>query len=163
MIEYLKRTKTYYGALGYPAYQWANNAEVPFTTPNKPLSESRLGLVSTAAPVREEFVDQGPGAAYNAAAKFFEVFRQPLSPAPDLRISHIGYDRAHCKADDPATWLPVAQLQQAQAAGQIGELAAELIGAPTNRSQRITLEKDAPAVLDALRDQQVDLAILVPT
>lgn len=163
MIEYLERTRSYYGALGYPAYQWASNVDVPFTKPSKPLSQLRLGLVSTAAPVRKEFGDQGPGAAYNAAAKFFEVFRQPLSPIPDLRISHIGYDRAHCKADDPATWLPVAQLQQAQAAGQIGWLAPELVGAPTNRSQRVTLEKDAPAVLDALRDQQVDLALLVPT
>lgn len=163
MIKYLERTRSYYGALGYPSYQWADNAEAPFAIPSKGLSASRLGLVTTAAPLRDDVGDQGPGATYNAAAKFFEVFRQPMSPLPDLRISHIGYDRAHCEADDPATWLPVAQLQQACADGRVGELAPELVGAPTNRSQRITLEKDAPAVLAALRDQQVDLAILVPT
>lgn len=163
MIQYLERTRTYYGALGYPAYQWASNTQVPFAAPTKPLRESRLGLVTTAAPVREDVGDQGPGAPYNAAAKFFEVYAQAVNPIPDLRISHIGYDRAHCKADDAATWLPVAQLQQAAADKVVGELAPRLVGVPTNRSQRVTLEKDAPMVLAALRQQEVDLALLVPT
>ena len=33
---------------------------------------------------------------------------------------------------------------------------------PTDRSQRATLERDAPAVLDACRDLQADVALLVP-
>ena len=163
MIEYLERTRSYYGALGYPAYQWASNAQVPFARPTKPLRDSRLGLVSTAAPFRPELGDQGPGAEYNAAAKFFEVYQVAVEPLPDLRISHIGYDRAHCRADDPATWLPIAQLQQACADGLLGELAPQLVGAPTNRSQRVTLAQDAPAVHKALCQQNVDLALLVPT
>ena len=116
-----------------------------------------------AAPFDPDKGDQGPNAKYNAAAKFFEVFTRPLSPAPDLRISHIGYDRKHCSADDPNTWLPAAALTWAAAAGIIDEPAEKLIGVPTNRSQRVTQEQDAPAALAAVRDLRADAALLVPT
>ncbi len=163
MIRYIERTRTYYSTLGYPAYEWAHADEVPFTPLTKPVAESRLALVTTAAPNRPELGDQGPGAAYNAAAKFFEVYTAPITPAPDLRISHLGYDRRHSTAEDPNTWLPIARLEEAAADGRIGALAPELIGVPTNRSQRITLETDAPAALEACRRQNADLALLVPS
>jgi len=163
MIRYLERTRDYYAAQGYTAYNWAHFDDVPFTRPRQPLSNSRLVLLTTAAPFQPALDDQGPGAAYNAAAKFFQVFSQPLEPVPDLRISHIGYDRVHCKADDANTWLPVKQLQQAAERGQIGSLAEELIGIPTNRSQRTTLEQDAVHALQHCQRLQADVALLVPT
>ena len=163
MIRYIDRTRAYYGALGYPAYSWAQFDDVPFVEPSRPLAESRLALVTTAAPFRDDLGDQGPGAAYNAGAKFFEVYTADCDPVPDLRISHIGYDRKHCRADDSETWLPVRHLEHAARDGVIGELAARLIRAPTNRSQRVTLAQDAPAVLAACRDQEADCALLVPT
>ena len=162
-IPYIKRTRTYYSALGYPAYSWAHLDEVPFTPLNKPLAQSRLALITTAAPYRAELGDQGPGAAYNAGAKFFEVFEADLNPIPDLRISHLGYDRAHTTAEDPATWLPITQLEAAERGGRIGSLAPRLIGVPTNRSQRVTTDQDAPAALAACRNQQAEVALLVPT
>ena len=128
-----------------------------------PLNESRLALITTAAPYRHDLEDQGPGASYNAAAKFFDVFTTPVSPTPDLRISHIGYDRKHCKADDPNTWLPIAALKSAAQANVIGELAEKLIGVPTNRSQRVTIEKDAEETLTACKNLEADVALLVPT
>ena len=163
MIKYLERTKLYYGAQGYPAYRWAKNDEVAFTQPTNPISKSRLALLTTAAPFQSELADQGPGASYNAEAKFFSVFTAPVQPVPDLRISHIGYDRKHCKASDANTWLPVPALQKLASSGQLGELAQELIGVPTNRSQRVTLEQDAPAALDACRRLNAEVALLVPT
>ena len=106
---------------------------------------------------------QGPGAKYNADAKFYEVYTKPLNPVPDLRISHIGYDRKHCEAKDPRTWLPIAALKEAETEGLIGELASELIGVPTNRSQRATIEGDAPKALEHVYRQNCDVALLVPT
>jgi len=41
--------------------------------------------------------------------------------------------------------------------------AARFHGAPTNRSQRVTLETDAPEILARCRQDQVDAALLVPT
>lgn len=163
MIDYIPRSRAYYGAQGYKPYVWANFDDVPFTAPSKQLSESRLVLLTTAAPYRPELGDQGPGAAYNAGAKFFEVFTADIEPCPDLRISHIGYDRKHCAAKDANTWLPVPALEQAQRDGVIRELAPKLIGVPTNRSQRVTLEQDAPEALAQCQALGVDVALLVPT
>ncbi len=163
MIEYMARTRAYYGAQGYAPYEWAHNETVPFTALTKALNESTVALITTAAPHRAELGDQGPGAAYNAAAKFYEVFAAPVAPPPDLRISHIGYDRVHCKAEDPRTWLPVDALQAAADSGRIGGLAPELIGVPTNRSQRRTLENDAPDALAHCERLRADVALLVPT
>ena len=163
MIDYIPRSRAYYGAQGYKPYQWAQFDDVPFTRPRKALAASRLALITTAAPYRPELGDQGPGAAYNAGAKFFEVFTADISPCPDLRISHIGYDRKHCKAEDPNTWLPVAALELARDEGVGGELAEQLIGVPTNRSQRATMENDAPAALAHCQTLAADVALLVPT
>ncbi|MEQ9451745.1 MAG: hypothetical protein RJQ07_09180 [Pseudomonadales bacterium] len=163
MIRYIQRTRDYYAAQGYAPYHWAHNEQTAFTPLSRPLAESQLALLTTAAPHRSELGDQGPGAAYNAAAKFYEVYTLPTDPVPDLRISHIGYDRVHCKAEDPRTWLPVEALNQAAADGLIGALCEQLIGIPTNRSQRTTLEQDAVAALAAVKAQQADVALLVPT
>lgn len=163
MIPYLERTRAYYGTLGYPAYEWAHFSDIPFTAVDKPLAESRIALITTAAPNRVELGDQGPGAPYNAAAKFFEVYTKPVPPVPDLRISHLGYDRRHSTAADPNTWLPVERLREAAAAGRIGSLAEEIIGVPTNRSQRLTTEQDAPQALAASVRLNADIALLVPS
>src|SRR5512147_1823077 len=110
-IRYMQRTRDYYAALGYPPYQWAHFDAVPFATPSGRLARSRIVLITTAARFDPTLGDQGPGAAYNAAAKFYRVYRVPVAPRPDLRISHVAYDRAHTTAADPNTWLPIAALQ----------------------------------------------------
>jgi D-proline reductase (dithiol) PrdB len=163
MIPYIERTRTYYSTLGYPAYHWAEFEDVPFTPPARPVRESRLVLITTAAPFRPELGDQGPGAAYNASAKFFTVYTEQVAPTPNLRISHLGYDRKHTTAADPNTWLPIARLTEAVSDGRLGELASRLVGVPTNRSQRITSEQDSPAALDACRQLDADIALLVPS
>lgn len=163
MIRYMARTRDYYAAQGYQPYSWAHNDDRPWTQPAQSLADSTLALITTAAPYRPELRDQGPGAPYNADAKFYTVYTAPLDPAPDLRISHIGYDRKHCAADDPNTWLPIPALQRAKRDGMIGAIAPRLVGAPTNRSQRATLEQDAPAVLEQVQAQGAEVALLVPT
>jgi hypothetical protein len=163
-IPYIERTRSYYLALGYGnPYRWASNDEVPFTPFERPLASARLALVTTAAPVRPGIGDQGPGAPYNAAAKFYSVYSMPVDPTPDLRISHLGYDRLHTTAADPNTWLPLARLREAVAAGRLGALAPTLCGVPTNRSQIATVEVDAPAALEVVRATGADAALLVPT
>lgn len=163
MISYIERTRNYYGTLGYPPYTWAHFDTVPFASPARSVNKARLALITTAAPYQSELGDQGPGSPYNAAAKFFRTYTMPVTPVPDLRISHLGYDRKHTTAIDPNSFLPVTRLAEAVTSGELGSLAAELIGVPTNRSQRVTLQQDAPEVLAACREQAVDLALLVPS
>jgi glycine/betaine/sarcosine/D-proline reductase family selenoprotein B len=162
-IPYRARTRDYYRALGYDeAYRWAHFADVPFTPLRKPLNECRIALVTTAAPHDPARGDQGPGAPYNAAAKFHRAYAHSIEGAPDVRISHVTYDRAHTSAADPNTWFPLAQLKGAAAEGRIGGVAPRFHGAPTTRSQRTTLERDAPDILAALRADEADAAVLVP-
>lgn len=160
-IAYMQRTRSYYAVLGYAPYQWASFPTVPFARSPR-IAQSRLVLITTAARFDSSLGDQGPGAAYNAGAKFYSMYRVPIEPVPDLRISHIAYDRIHTTAADPNTWLPVKALHTAVARGMIGSLATDVIGMPTDRSQRATLERDAPAVLDACRELNADVALLVP-
>jgi D-proline reductase (dithiol) PrdB len=162
-IPYMQRTRDYYQALGFPAYRWAHFAEVPFTPLAKPLSASRVALITTAAPYRPEVDDQGPGATYNAAAKFYKVYSDTTETIPDLRISHVGYDRKHTRAEDARTWFPLGRLQECVKAGRIGALTPRFHGSPTNRSQRVTLESDAPELLQRCREDAADVVVLVPS
>jgi hypothetical protein len=162
-IPYMQRTRDYYLALGYGnPYTWAHYADVPFTPLAKPLAESRLALITTAAPHQPGAGDQGPGAKYNARAKFYTVYSDVTDAIPDVRISHVGYDRNHTTAEDPNTWFPLARLHEAVKAGRIGGLTPRFHGAPTNRSQRATLETDAPALLRRCREDGADVVVLVP-
>jgi hypothetical protein len=161
-IPYLERIRDYYLALGYEKpYAWAHYAEVPFQQLAKPLAECRVALVTTAAPYQPDKGDQGPGAAYNAAAKFYEVYSGDVAETPDLRISHVGYDRKHSTAEDVASWFPLAALGRQAEAGRIGALCPRFHGAPTNRSHRVTLEVDAEEVLRRVREDRADAAVLV--
>jgi hypothetical protein len=162
-IPYMQRTRDYYLKLGFGAYRWAHYADVPFTPLTRPLAQSRLALITTAAPYQPSLGDQGPGAKYNAAAKFYTVYSDSTASTPDLRISHVGYDRKHTKAEDPNTWFPLAALHEAVNAGRLGALAPRFYGSPTNRSQRVTLERDAPALLQLCREDGADVALIVPT
>ena len=93
-IDYIQRTRAYYMALRFgDPYEWAHHEDIPFTPFEKPLAEARVGLVTTAAKFRPECGDQGPGAKYNGAAKFFEVYAESAEGEPDVRISHIAIDR----------------------------------------------------------------------
>lgn len=162
-IPYMQRTRDYYRALGFEnAYRWAHFPDVPFRRLSRPLAEARVALVTTAAPYQPGCGDQGPGAPYNGAAKFFSVYSGDAASDPDLRIAHIAYDRKHTSAEDVNTYFPLARLREAAESGRIGAVAARFHGLPTTRSQRTTMEIDAPELLRRCREDRVDAAIFVP-
>ena len=161
-ITYIERTRAYYQALGYCApYQWARFDDVPFRPLTKPLSACRAALVTTAAPYKDGAGDQGPGAPYNAAAKFFAVYSLDSATDHDLRISHVAIDRDHTTAADPGSYFPLPALRRAAAAGRIGAITPRVHGLPTNRSQRVTMEVDCRELLARVAADGADVAILV--
>ena len=162
-IAYLRRIRDYYEALGYGApYEWAHYADAPFTPLAKPLAECRVAIVTTAAPYQPGKGDQGPGAPYNAAAKFYEVYSGDGAAEHDLRISHVAIDRAHTTAEDPGTYFPLAELRRAAARGRIGAVAPRFHGMPTNRSHRVTIGTDCPELVARAKADGADAAIMVP-
>jgi len=161
-IAYIERTRNYYLVLGYGnPYVWAHYDDVPFEPLTKPLAGSRIALVTTAAPYQPDKGDQGPGAPYNAAAKFYEVYSGDTNVDHDLRIAHVAIDRKHTSMEDSGTWFPLQALRRAAAAGRV-QLAPRFHGAPTNRSQERTREVDAPEILRRCVEDRADCAILVP-
>lgn len=162
-VRYMQRTREWYLALGYDnPYEWAHHDDAPFQPLRKPLAASRVTIVTTAAPFQPDKGPQGPGAPYNAAAKFYRVYSGDSACDPDLRIAHVGIDRRNADMADVGCWFPLKALRDAARAGRIGEVAARFHGAPTNRSQRHTVEVDAPEILARCREDGVDAAILVP-
>jgi len=161
-IPYMQRIRDYYQGLGYGApYRWAHYPEVPFQPLETPLAECRVALITTAAPHQPGKGDQGPGAPYNAAAKFYSVYSGDTAVDHDLRISHVAIDRVHTSAEDSNTWFPLPELRRCAATGRIGEVAPHFHGAPTNRSHRTTIERDCPELLARCRADRADAAILV--
>jgi D-proline reductase (dithiol) PrdB len=161
-IRYIDRTREYYQALGYgEPYHWAHYADVSFTPLRKPLAQARLTIVTTAAPYQSDKGEQGPGAPYNGAAKFFDVYSLPTDRDPDLRISHVAIDRQHTSAEDQGSYFPLAALRRAVSAGRVGALAERFHGAPTNRSHRVTLETDCPELVARAKADEADAAILI--
>jgi hypothetical protein len=162
-VRYMERTRSYYLGLGYDnPYVWAHYTEVPFSSLEKPLDQSVLGLITTAVQYDPQKGDQGPGAPYNAAAKFYKPYQQSIDANNDLRIAHVGIDRKNANMEDSHCWFPLEAAKQAQKNGRIKALSPHFYGLPTNRSQRHTLEIDAPMILEMLRTDHVDVAVLIP-
>ena len=161
-LGYMARMREYYLALGYNnPYQWARFTDVPFRHLRKPVTDSRVGLVTTAAPFKPDAGDQGPGAPYNAAAKFYRVYAGESQSDDILGISHVSYDRAYTTAEDINSFFPLKALRTANESGHIGSVSSRYYGLPTNRSQPTTVNQDCPDLLALLREDEVDLAILV--
>lgn len=162
-VRYIERTRNYYLGLGYETpYVWAHYIDVPFTPLHKPLNQSTLGLVTTAVPFDTSKGPQGPGAPYNAAAKFYDPYARSIDEDADLRIAHVGIDRRNANMQDSNCWFPLGAAKRAVAKGRIQSLSKHFFGLPTNRSQRHTLEIDAPLILEKLREDRVDVAVLIP-
>jgi D-proline reductase (dithiol) PrdB len=162
-IAYMQRTRDWYLALGYGnPYRWAHFADVPFAPLARPLAQCTATLVTTAAPYQPDKGPQGPGAPYNASAKFYGVYSGETAIDHDLRIAHVAIDRRHTSMEDSGAWFPLPALRRAVRRGRVGALAPRFHGAPTNRSQRRTLEVDAPEIVARCRADGVDVALLVP-
>src|SRR4029453_1714816 len=98
-VRYMDRTREYYQALGFSPYRWAHYTDAPFTPPAQPRGPARGALITTAAQFQPEAGDQGPHAAYNAGAKFYEVYSAPVDRTPDLSTTNVSYDAPKTGAD----------------------------------------------------------------
>ena len=162
-VRYMERTRSYYLGLGYEnPYVWAHYIDVPFSPLKKSLAQSVLGLITTAVPFDAEKGPQGQGAPYNAAAKFYQPYQHSIDGSIDLRIAHVGIDRKNANMEDSHCWFPLDAAKRAVAAGRVGSISSRFYGLPTNRSQRHTLEIDAPLILEMLKTDGVDVAVLIP-
>jgi hypothetical protein len=88
-IRYMQRTRDYYQAIGYDEpYRWAHFDQAPFQSLRKPLTQSRVTIITTAARFDPTKGDQGPGAAYNSSAKFYQVYDGDIARVRFENFSH---------------------------------------------------------------------------
>ena len=149
-VSYIDKSREFYLAKGYGnPYRWASNPDAPFAPLTKPLSESRVALVTTAALDSHGGRERG---RYAAA----------IRPAPEaLYTRHLSWHKTATHTDDVETFLPVRRVNEYIAEGRLGSLSPRFYGVPTVYSARRTVHEDAPAVLDFCREDGVDIALLV--
>lgn len=153
-VAYIERTRDWYRALGYERdYVWAHFENVPFTPMAKSLSESTVAVIGTATPYDETGQPTLPKRVYSL----------PVDSAPErLYTDDLSWAKETTHTDDRESYLPIERLRELALAGRIGALAARFYGVPTEYSQRRTLSENAPRVLELVREDAVDVALLVP-
>ena len=151
-VPYMTRTRDLYRAQGYEQdYRWAHFEDTPFTELKKPLSESRIAVITTAMPDTETGRSQR------------QVYSSNCDPIPEsLYTDELSWDKKATHTKDVASFLPLNQLNQLKAAGRIASIAEQFHSVPTDYSQRNTMEKDGPDILKRCQEDNVDSALLVP-
>jgi hypothetical protein len=146
------RTRNYYAAQGFErAYQWACFDDVPFAIPPQPLARSTLALITTASLERRAPLDPRRVASGSTDR-----------PPPRLWAEDLQWDKRATHMEDRSSYFPVDDLHERVAAGALGALTSRFHCAPTEFSQRRTLEVDAPEILRRCREDGADIALLVP-
>lgn len=154
-VSYIDKSRDFYAAQGYQQpYRWARPADPPAFRPLPgPLSTLRLGLVTTAFPLP----------AAGDAAPIELPYAEASEPAPTtLFTADVNRDTGAAPLNERESFLPLARLKELDTAGRVGSLSPRFYGVPFDYSQRRTCEQDAPAVLEFLRADDVNVAMLVP-
>ena len=156
-VEYIPRIEASYARLGYQPYRWVRNAEPPPWTPlSRPLSQCRLGLVASGG-----IYVPGQVAFHFSDDTSLREIPHDVATA-DLRATHFAYDLTDARAD-PNVVFPIDRLRELVREGRIGSLAARALTfmGGIYSSRRVVAEL-APAILERLRADEVDVAIFVP-
>jgi len=160
-VRYMDRIRDYYLSQGYEKpYEWANYDQVPFAPLKKPLSDSRVILLSTSdVSVRRE-----DGDALSAAETTVgEVYAVPWdTPVEKLYSRQESFDRYATNLDDLNSYLPLTRLEECVDAGRIGAVTPNFHNVNRGYSKRLMMETAAPAALAACRAEKADVAILTP-
>jgi len=145
----------------------------PFTPLRAPLSQLRLGLISSSGhfmdgddpkPFGVEHMSQKEAEA--RIDDFLKVEPQlsviPMdTPIEKLRVRHGGYDVRGSMAD-PNVNFPLDRLRELQADGKIGELASDAYSFVGAASQLRLLNHTGPEWVKMIREKEIDALLLVP-
>ena len=151
-VPYMERTRNYYRALGYDSdYTWATFDDVPFARLAKPLSATRVALITTAGPF--------DGTSRDARGRRV-VWSCEMAHPPAAFDTDVAWDRESTHVDDRETYLPIDAAGRLVKEGVIGGLTRRFHRAPTDYSHRKTIESDAPEILRRLQEDEAQAAIL---
>ncbi len=149
------------------AKAWIDRAEpmeIPWTPLSKPLADCRVAMISTGAmalktdqPFDQEGERQNPW----WGDPTFRVI--PMgTKAEDIKVYHLHINPEYAEKDLNCL-LPLDRLAELEERGEIGSVAPShysYMGYTTQPEQ--LLEESAPAIIRNLRDEFVDVVVLVP-
>ena len=147
--------------------------EGPFTSLRKPISQSRLALLTSSGHFVEGDDPQPFGvknmSQEEAMARITEFLRaEPAlsaiptdTPTDRLRVRQGGYDIRAAQVD-PNVVFPLERLRELENDGIIGELAPEAYSFVGACSQLRLLKQTGPQWVGLLQQQRVDAVLLVP-
>lgn len=142
-------------------YPWRRIAPTPWTPLSRPVSECRVALVSSAGAT---LPDQAPfDHDIRGGDSSFRIL-----PA-DAKVASLGdghkswaFDHAGVRAD-PNLGVPLDRLHELAARGRIGEVAPRHLSCMGSLTSTARLVREtAPAAVQTLVDDAVDVAVLVP-
>ena len=147
----------------FGSYPWFQTEGDPFERLAKPASAARFGLVTTGGySIAGEQEPMKP--IPNFAGATPQVREIPLDvDQSKLEINHPGYDHRFAKEDVNVN-LPLDRLRELAAAGEIGSIAPTthvLMGLVVDVAPLI--RETIPHLVERLRDEEVEAALLVPS
>jgi hypothetical protein len=147
------------GQIDWKRYEPPNNKRA-VSGPGVDLSRSRLALITSSGAYWREH--QTPFDCESALGDYTIRAIPTSTPNAELDYAHTHYDQTAVR-QDPGVLLPVEHLCALVENGTIGSLAPSMIhfmGYQPNAAR--VVDETAPAILDVLRAQEVDAALLVP-
>jgi D-proline reductase (dithiol) PrdB len=157
-VEYIKAITERYSKLGYTPYKWYEADQPPAFVPlKKPLSESRIGVLSTSGAYAV-----GQVAYYYKDDASTRAIPKNI-PKEKIHFSHITENYLEDPRRDPACMVPTDALRKLEDENVIGEVADDVLSCMGGiYSQRRVREELAPALLEAYQKQNVDAVFLIP-
>ena len=163
-IRYIDKTHEYYRSQGYDKeYNYAENEDIPFTPLEKPLSECRVTLVSTASFLLLDEEGRPLEAVKMLGTNELEVFTAPSDwPADRIVSTSQDHDRYQTNMKDVNAFFPITRLQEFLKEGIFGSLSKNFYRTLPNYSHRKITEVDGPEILRQCLEEKVDVALLTP-
>lgn len=143
------------------AYPWRRIADAPWAPPKRPLSESRVALVSSAGLYRPGVDDDfGEREGEDISVRWLPTAAASLRLA--IGQTSGSFDRAALEADQELA-LPITRLQELVDSGEIGSVAPRHVSFNGSLLAPGRFMRDsAPEVARGLAADEVDAALFVP-
>jgi D-proline reductase (dithiol) PrdB len=157
-VRYIDAITKRYASLGYTPYRWyVAEDKPPFAPLKKPLSQSKLGVLTTSGC----YVAGQVAFHYKDDASIRLI---PTDTSVDrLRFAHITENYLVDARRDPECLVPLTSLRKLCDEGVVGELADSVISCMGGiYSQRRVRDELIPQVEGVFKQQAVDVALLVP-
>ena len=163
-VHYIEKTHEYYRNQGYEkTYNYAHNVDIPFTPLKKPLSDSRVTLVTTASFVLMDEEGLPLEEPMMLGTNALEVFTASSDwPADRILSTSEDHDRYQTDMEDVNAFFPTTRIQEFLKEGLFGSLSKNYYRTLPNYSHRKTTEVDGPEILRQCREDNVDVALLTP-